>query len=43
MSEAAIDPEVSTIKITGYRLAPQSKIMNALINAMFDKDEDEKD
>ena len=34
LREAAIDPEVTTIKITGYRLAPQSKIMNALINAV---------
>ncbi|MGZ8559031.1 MAG: polyphosphate kinase 1, partial [Chitinophagaceae bacterium] len=32
--EAAIDPDVSTIKITCYRLAPQSKIINALINAV---------
>src|SRR5690606_19976815 len=31
--EAAIDPSVQTIKITCYRLAPQSKIINALINA----------
>ncbi len=31
--EAAIDPDVSTIKITCYRLAAQSKIINALINA----------
>ncbi|HTD94640.1 MAG TPA: phospholipase D-like domain-containing protein, partial [Chitinophagaceae bacterium] len=31
--EAAIDPGVSTIKITCYRLASQSKIINALINA----------
>ena len=34
LREAAIDPDVTTIKITGYRLAPQSKIMNALINAV---------
>lgn len=32
--EAAIDPDVSTIKITCYRLASQSRIMNALINAV---------
>jgi polyphosphate kinase len=32
--EAAIDPDVSTIKITCYRLAPQSKLINALINAV---------
>ncbi|MET0464554.1 MAG: polyphosphate kinase 1 [Chitinophagaceae bacterium] len=32
--EAAIDPQVSTIKITCYRLASQSKIINALINAV---------
>lgn len=31
--EAAIDPDVSTIKVTCYRLASQSKIINALINA----------
>jgi polyphosphate kinase len=34
LREAAIDPDVTTIKITGYRLAPQSKIMNALMNAV---------
>jgi polyphosphate kinase len=34
LREAAIDPEVTTIKITGYRLAPHSKIMNALVNAV---------
>jgi polyphosphate kinase len=33
LREAAIDPEVTEIKITAYRLAPQSKIINALINA----------
>src|SRR5678809_1339752 len=33
LREAAIDPDVTTIKITCYRLAPQSKIINALINA----------
>jgi len=32
--EAAIDPSVSTIKITCYRLASQSKVINALINAV---------
>lgn len=34
LREAAIDPEVTSIKITCYRLAPQSKIINALINAV---------
>jgi polyphosphate kinase len=33
LREAAIDPEVTTIKITLYRLAQNSKIVNALINA----------
>lgn len=32
--EAAIDPDVSTIKITCYRLASMSKVINALINAV---------
>ncbi len=32
--EAAIDPNVQTIKITCYRLAKNSKIVNALINAV---------
>lgn len=32
--EAAFDPEVTTIKITCYRMAEQSKIINALINAV---------
>ncbi|MGJ7031623.1 polyphosphate kinase 1 [Niabella hirudinis] len=32
--EAAFDPEVVSIKITCYRLASQSKIVNALINAV---------
>ena len=32
--EAAFDPDVTTIKITCYRLASQSKIINALINAV---------
>ena len=29
--EAAIDPDVKAIKITGYRLAENSKIVNAVI------------
>ncbi len=33
LREAAIDPDVTMIKITCYRLAQQSKIINALINA----------
>jgi len=33
LREAAIDPDVRSIKITAYRLAPKSKIINALINA----------
>lgn len=33
LREAAIDPEVESIQITAYRLAPNSKIANALINA----------
>ena len=33
LREAAIDPDVTTIKITCYRLAPQSKVVNALVNA----------
>ena len=32
--EAAIDPDVTAIKITCYRLARNSKIINALINAV---------
>jgi len=32
--EAAFDPDVTTIKITCYRLAEQSKIINALVNAV---------
>ncbi|RYY55195.1 MAG: polyphosphate kinase 1, partial [Chitinophagaceae bacterium] len=32
--EAAIDPDVTTIKITCYRLAEQSRIVNALVNAV---------
>jgi len=34
LREAAIDPEVNSIKITCYRLADQSKIINALVNAV---------
>jgi polyphosphate kinase len=34
LREAAIDPAVTVIKITAYRLAPNSKIVNALINAV---------
>ncbi|QJB31031.1 polyphosphate kinase 1 [Chitinophaga oryzae] len=33
LREAAIDPNVSSIKITAYRLARNSKIVNALVNA----------
>ena len=33
LREAAIDPEVASIKITAYRLASSSKVANALINA----------
>ena len=33
LREAAIDPEVTNIKITCYRLAQNSKVINALINA----------
>lgn len=33
LRESAMDPEVTEIKITAYRLAPASKIINALINA----------
>jgi polyphosphate kinase len=33
LREAAVDPNVINIKITCYRLADQSKIINALINA----------
>ncbi|MBO9619649.1 MAG: polyphosphate kinase 1 [Niabella sp.] len=32
--EAAFDPDVISIKITCYRLAAQSKIINALVNAV---------
>lgn len=34
LREAAIDPAVSSIKITLYRVARDSKIINALINAL---------
>jgi polyphosphate kinase len=34
LREAAIDPDVTSIKITAYRLAKQSKVINALINAV---------
>ncbi len=34
LRESAIDPDVTAIKITCYRLAQNSKIINALINAV---------
>ena len=34
LREASIDPYVRTIKITAYRLARNSKILNALVNAV---------
>jgi polyphosphate kinase len=34
LREAAMDSDVKSIKITAYRLAPNSKICNALINAV---------
>ena len=34
LREAAIDPDVVSIKITCYRLAPRSKVVNALTNAV---------
>ena len=34
LRESAIDPQVTTIKITAYRLASNSKVINALINAV---------
>jgi polyphosphate kinase len=34
LREAAIDPQVTSIKITCYRLAPRSKIINAITNAV---------
>jgi polyphosphate kinase len=33
LREAAIDPDVQSIKVTAYRLASRSSIVNALINA----------
>jgi polyphosphate kinase len=33
LREAAFDPDVTTIKLTCYRLAQQSRIINSLINA----------
>jgi len=33
LREAAMDPDVNSIKITAYRLAANSKVINALINA----------
>jgi polyphosphate kinase len=33
LREAAMDPDVISIKLTAYRLAPASKVINALINA----------
>ena len=33
LREAAMDPDVTSIKITAYRLASHSKVINALINA----------
>ncbi len=33
LREAAMDPHVNSIKITAYRLAENSKVINALINA----------
>ena len=41
LREAAIDPDVTSIKITCYRLARQSKIINALINAVRNGDIDQ--
>jgi polyphosphate kinase len=34
LREAAMDPDVMSIKITAYRLASNSKVINALINAV---------
>jgi polyphosphate kinase 1 len=34
LRESAIDPDVTVIKITAYRLAENSKVINALINAV---------
>jgi polyphosphate kinase len=33
LREAAMDPDVNSIKVTAYRLASNSKVINALINA----------
>jgi polyphosphate kinase len=33
LREAAMDPDVNSIKLTAYRLATNSKVINALINA----------
>lgn len=33
LREASIDPKVTEIKMTGYRMAPNSNVINALINA----------
>jgi polyphosphate kinase len=33
LREAAMDPDVNSIKITAYRLAGNSKVINALVNA----------
>lgn len=33
LREAAIDPDVRSIKLTAYRLASDSKVINALVNA----------
>ncbi len=34
LREAAIDPNVTAIKVTAYRIASNSKVINALINAV---------
>lgn len=34
LREAAMDPDVTTIKVAAYRLAENSKIVNALVNAV---------
>jgi polyphosphate kinase len=34
LREAAMDPDVKSIQLTAYRLASNSKIVNALINAV---------
>ncbi len=34
LREAAMDPDVKSIKLIAYRLAPHSKVCNALINAV---------